>query len=325
MMRSYLHIVTLIILNFTADCGARVHMVYRPIGEKAHLTLKEHRNITTVKWRKDQSLIIIVENQKPVTRNPEKFNIHVSDNSLIIHNLTVNDSGQYRAESGQWEEEIIVYLLIVEEAVSKPVIDASLDHQSNSSSVCHILVKCSANGDSVTYDCDHQHCTQTNATSIRVNITINYTDNGVLECIASNRVSTKQTSISMSNTCSEKQQVQTKQINYILVLIIIISCTVVFGVLMICAIKLFYNNRKKEQNEGTYQEDKCVNTVYSEVGKPLRTETLADSSAAQNATATVYNVPTMYQCLFSRSGADVCCTVVQLSSLSAGERLNYRD
>ncbi|KAB5579083.1 hypothetical protein PHYPO_G00190650 [Pangasianodon hypophthalmus] len=290
-MRSYLHIVAFIILNFTADCGARIHVVYKSIGEKAHLTLKEDRNITTVKWRKDQSPIAIVENQKQVTRYPEKFHIHVSDNSLFIHNLTVNDSGQYRAETGQWEEEIIIYHLIVQEAVSTPVIDASLNHQSNSSSVCHILVKCSADGDSVTYDCDHQHCTQTNATSIRLTITINYTNNGVLECIASNRVSTKRTSISMSNTCSEKQPVQTKQINYILVLIIIISCTVVFGVLMICAIKLFYNNRKKEQNEGTYQEDKGINTVYSVVRKQPRTETPADSGPAENATATVYDVP----------------------------------
>ncbi|GAA6088787.1 T-lymphocyte surface antigen Ly-9-like [Tachysurus ichikawai] len=198
-MRSYLHIVTFIILNFTADCGARVHVVYKSIGEKAHLTLKDHRNITTIKWRKDFDLIAILENKKPDTKYPEKYHIHVSDNSLFIHNLTVNDTGDYKAQIGQWEEDVIQYKLIVQEAVSKPVI--TLDHQINTSSVCHILVKCSADGDSVMYNCDHQHCTLTNATSNTVNLTVSYTDTEVLECTASNHVSTKQTSIHKINAC----------------------------------------------------------------------------------------------------------------------------
>ncbi|XP_060781598.1 uncharacterized protein LOC132889284 [Neoarius graeffei] len=288
-MKSYLHIVSFIILNFIADCGAQAHVVHKSVGEKAYLTLKGHWNITTVRWRKNHNLIATIENQKPSIKHPEKFHIHVSDNSLVIYNLTVNDSGFYQAQAGQWEEEISQYTLIVHEAISKPVISTNLE--SNSSSVCHILVKCSADGDSVTYDCDHQHCTQTNGTSTRVNITVNYIDNGVLECIASNRVSTKRTSITISNTCSEKTPVPNEPINAILVLITIISCTVVFCVLIICMIKLFYNTRKKVQNEGTYQDDKAVNTVYSVVHKHPRTETPADSSAAQNASTTVYDVP----------------------------------
>ncbi|XP_060781631.1 uncharacterized protein LOC132889292 isoform X2 [Neoarius graeffei] len=291
MMRCYLHIVTLIFLNFTADCGAWAHVVHKSVGEKAYLTLKGHWNITTVRWRKNHHLIATIENQKPSIKHPEKFHIHVSDNSLVIYNLTVNDSGFYQAQAGQWEEEISQYTLIVHEAVSKPVIN--LDHQSNSSSVCHILVKCSADGDSVTYDCDHQHCTQTNGTSTRVNIAVNYTDNGMLECIASNRVSTKRTSITISNTCSEKPPVPNKTINYILVLIIIISWTVAFGVLIICVIKLFYNTRKKKQNKRTDQEAEGVSTLYRELEKPLQTGTLTDRSAAQNSPTTVYDVPPM--------------------------------
>ncbi|KAM9500194.1 uncharacterized protein Hap1MRO34_012449 isoform 2-T4 [Clarias gariepinus] len=291
-MRSYLHIVTFLVLNFTADCEARGHVVYKSVGVTAHLTLKENWNITSVKWRKDLRLIATVENKKPDTKDQKKFHLHTSDNSLFIHNLTVNDSGDYVAQTGQWEEEVIKYNLIVQEAVSKPIMDTVIDHQLNSSSDCHILVKCSADGESVTYDCNHQHCTLTNATSIRVNITINYTDtNGMLKCTASNRVSTKQTSIPINNTCSEKQPVPTTTISYILVLIIIISCTVVFGVLMTCILKLFYNFKKKQQKGGTYQDDKGVNTVYSVVRKPPRTETSADTSTAQNAATTVYDVP----------------------------------
>lgn len=96
------------------DCGARVHVVYKSIGETAHLTLKEQWNITAVKWRKDHHLIATVENKKPVIRNPEKFHIHASDSSLFIHNLTVSDSGYYKAQTGQWEEDLITYNLIVQ-------------------------------------------------------------------------------------------------------------------------------------------------------------------------------------------------------------------
>ncbi|KAF5891212.1 SLAM family member 5-like, partial [Clarias magur] len=273
-------------------CGARVYVVYKSVGDKAHLTLKEDWNITTVKWRKNLILIATIENKNKDTKHPEKIHIHIADNSLFIHNLTVNDSGDYVAQTGQWEEEVIKYNLIVQEAVSKPIMDTPLDHQSNSSSACQILVKCSADGETVMYDCNHQHCTLINATSTRVNITINYTDtNGMLECTASNRVSTKRTSIPINNTCSEKQPVLTTTISYMLVLIIIISCTVVFGVVMIGILKLVYNFKKKQQKGGTYQDDKGVNTVYSVVRKPQRTETSADSSTAQTAATTVYDVP----------------------------------
>ncbi|KAF5891211.1 SLAM family member 5-like, partial [Clarias magur] len=181
-------------------CGVLVHVVYKSVGHKAHLTLEEHWNITTVKWRKDLILIATIENQTPDTKHPEKIHIRVSDKSLIIHNLMVNDSGEYVAQTGQWEEEVIKYRLNVQEAVSKPTIHADIDWQSNSSSVCHILAKCSADGESVTYDCKYQHCARTNATLTGVNMTITYTDDGMLECTASNRVSMKRTSIPVNNT-----------------------------------------------------------------------------------------------------------------------------
>ncbi|KAK3567981.1 hypothetical protein QTP86_027763 [Hemibagrus guttatus] len=291
-MRSYLHIVTFIILNFTADCGARVHVVYKSIGEKAHLTLKEHRNITTVKWRKDHNLIAAVDNKKPAIKNPAKFHIRASDNSLFIYNLTVNDSGYYKAETGLWEEEIITYNLTVQEAVSIPKIDFKHQHWLNSSSDCHILVKCSADGDSVTYDCDPQHCTLTNVTSTRVNFTVNYTtDTGVLECTASNRVSTKKTSQHMIKACLEKVPAPSSSVNYIFILIILICGAVVLVVLLFCFIKYLNNSRKKEQNAGTYQDDKDVNTVYSVVCKQPSTETPADSIDAENAVTSIYDVP----------------------------------
>ncbi|XP_060731028.1 SLAM family member 7-like [Tachysurus vachellii] len=236
-MRSYLHIVTFIILNFTADCGALVHVVYKSIGEKAHLTLKDHQNITTVKWRKDRKLIAFVENKKPSTKCPKKYHIHVSDNSLFIHNLTVNDSGYYKAQTGQWEEDAIKYILTVQEAVSKPVI--TVDHQINTSSVCHILVTCSADGDSVMYNCDHQQCTLTNATSNTVNLTVSYTDTEVLECTASNYVSTKQTSIHKINACPEKSLLTTT--------IIFIISIAVFAVLMICIIFFTIPERRRKK------------------------------------------------------------------------------
>lgn len=291
-MKSYLHIITLIILNFTAGCEARVHEIYKSIGDKAHLTFKEHRNVTAVKWRKDNYLIATVENKKPDTRNPGKYHIHASDNSLFIHNLTVNDSGDYEAQTGQWETQVIQYKLIVQEAVSIPVIEAKPKHRSNSSFVCDILVKCSADGDSVMYDCDHQLCTWINATSTRVNLTVNYTDNEVLECTASNRVSTKQTSIRTINTCLEKQSASATSYNGTLILISI-CCTALIVLFIICFITIYSNANKKKQNKEPFQEDKSVNTVYNVVCKKPRTETPADSSAAQNAATSVYDVPSI--------------------------------
>ncbi|KAG7330481.1 hypothetical protein KOW79_006703 [Hemibagrus wyckioides] len=242
-MRSYLHIVTFIILNFIADCGARVHVVYQSIGETAHLTLKEHWNITAVKWRKNHNLIATVEKKKPVIKHPEKFHIHASDSSLFIHNLTVSDSGYYKAQTGQWEEDLIIYSLIVQEAVSKPVINL----QSNSSSVCHILVKCSADGDTVMYICDPHQCTLTNATSTMVNMTVSYTDTGVFECTASNRVSTKKTSVHMMNSCPEKLAPTTTAT------IICIISIALFAVLMIWIIFFTIPGRKRKKQVRTPQ------------------------------------------------------------------------
>lgn len=103
------------LISFPAsECGAQIHVVYKSIGEKAHLTLKEQRNITQVKWRKDHALIATVEDQKSNTKHPEKFHIHATDKSLFIKNLTVKDSGRYHAQTGQWEEVIIQYNLIVQ-------------------------------------------------------------------------------------------------------------------------------------------------------------------------------------------------------------------
>ncbi|KAK3546600.1 hypothetical protein QTP70_030480 [Hemibagrus guttatus] len=257
-MRSYLHIVTFIILNFTADCGARVHVVYKSIGEKAHLTLKEHRNITTVKWRKDHNLIAAVDNKKPAIKNPAKFHIRASDNSLFIYNLTVNDSGYYKAETGLWEEEIITYNLTVQEAVSIPKIDFKHQHWLNSSSDCHILVKCSADGDSVTYDCDPP-------------------------ALHSDKCHIHQG--------LEKVPAPSSSVDYIFILIILICGAVVLVVLLFCFIKYLNNSRKKEQNAGTYQDDKDVNTVYSVVCKQPSTETPADSIDAENAVTSIYDVP----------------------------------
>ncbi|XP_027034027.2 T-lymphocyte surface antigen Ly-9-like [Tachysurus fulvidraco] len=240
-MKSYLHIVAFIILNFSTDCGAWVHVVYKSIGEIAHLTLKDPPNISTIKWRKDSNLIAIVENKRQSTKFTKKYHIHVSDNSLFIHNLTLEDSGYYKAQTGQWEEDVIQYKLIVQEAVSKPVI--TVNHQINNSSVCYILVTCSADGDSVMYNCDHQHCTLTNATSNTVNLTVSYTEAEVLECTASNRVSTKQTSIHKINTCPEKSLLTTT--------IIFIISIAVFAVLLICIIFFTIPERRRNKNRET--------------------------------------------------------------------------
>ncbi|XP_036452765.1 uncharacterized protein LOC118825988 [Colossoma macropomum] len=182
--------------------GARMHGIhqqYELLGGTVYLSLGEERS-TQIKWKKDREVIAMVDREWSATRFQDKFIVNASDGSLIIKNVTERDSGRYQALLGKWEENIVEFHLIVLEAVSEPIIGSVL-HRSDSLT-CNFSVQCSAGGDSVTYDCSLQHCAPSNISLTRVEITIAI-DNGLVECTASNRVSTKKSLRQINDTCSE--------------------------------------------------------------------------------------------------------------------------
>ncbi|KAL6491241.1 hypothetical protein MHYP_G00015860 [Metynnis hypsauchen] len=176
-----------------------IHQQYELLGGTVQLSLGEQRSIK-IKWKKDDFVVAVVERGRSRTKSEDKFIVNASDGSLIIKNVTERDSGRYEAVLGEWEEEIVEIHLIVLEAVSEPIIGSIL-HQSDSFT-CNISVVCSADGDSVTYDCSLQHCTPSNISLTRVEITIAI-ENGLVECTASNRVSTKKSLQQINDACSK--------------------------------------------------------------------------------------------------------------------------
>ncbi|KAL7875676.1 hypothetical protein AOLI_G00106390 [Acnodon oligacanthus] len=281
-------IIIFIIMNFTAVNGARAHKVYELVGKTAHLSLGKQLNQNQIKWKKNDEVIGILDTYKqlPLLKSDSlinKFNISATNASLIIYNVTKKDSGHYKAIIGVWEDEITEYHLIVEEAVSEPIIDTDLIQLNSSYDDCRILVKCSADGDSMIYDCDSQICTRTNSSLTKVNITVAVTGDGILECTASNHVSTEKNSIPLSNTCSEKYSPVEDKSNLSMVLAIVVACGL-GGILLFCSLIIgFCYSRKKLQNEGTFQAED-ISTIYSVVCKP-------QSPTEGNSATTVYDVP----------------------------------
>ncbi|XP_072543436.1 CD48 antigen-like isoform X2 [Salminus brasiliensis] len=264
--------------------GAQIREVskqYALVGSTVHLSLGKHRqNLIHIRWKKENLLIA----KDKSTLNPDfqgKFALNLTDGSLFIKNVTKNDSNCYEAIIGEWEAESWKFHLIVEGMVSEPIIDTDRDETAlNSTTDCRISVKCSADGDSVMYDCDLQICSLSKTSLSRVNITVAVNDQGNVECTASNHVSSQRNSIALSNTCSEKQSHEEEKTNFSPVLTILIACGL--GGILLVGVLAIHFCRKELQNVSNQEGN--TTTLYGVVHKP---QTSTDNSAANNA-ATVY-------------------------------------
>ncbi|KAG9274580.1 hypothetical protein AMEX_G11513 [Astyanax mexicanus] len=259
---------------------------YALLGSTVSLSLQGHtQDLTDIKWRKGKLLVANSKSVRP--KFIQKFHLNATDSSLIIKNLTMNDSDHYRAEAGEWEKAILDYHLIVERMVSKPIIETNRNQTAvNSTDDCQISVKCSVDDESVMYVCENRSCTssQTQTQQTKVNITVAVTDSRTVECTASNHVSTMKTSLAIGDTCSEKIPAENKS-SFSLYLAILIGCVIV-GIIVVC-LPVIVISRKKPQQKDSHPEAE-ITTVYSVVNKP-RIST--DTSAVNETASTVYDVP----------------------------------
>ncbi|XP_076829377.1 uncharacterized protein LOC143475401 isoform X2 [Brachyhypopomus gauderio] len=287
-MRSLLYTLTFIVMNFTADCVDTCPWVerYEISGSTVHLSLGRQLNMTQLKWRKANELIAKIENQNPSIRIKEKYILEVSNGSLTILNVSEDDSGEYKAENGQWEIPVIGYRMIVQAAVSDPIITTRPLHLNLTAVVCHVLVNCSADGETAMYHCDLQHCTQISSLPVRVNITVTASNDGKVECVVSNRVSTKTRSSTLTTTCQEKEETSVSTSESSLILLVLV-CPLILGILGVFLLLKVYCSRKKPQIRNMYA-DSDISTVYSVVHKRC---VPTDNAAASCPTTTVYDVP----------------------------------
>ncbi|KAI4901135.1 hypothetical protein NFI96_030390 [Prochilodus magdalenae] len=283
-MRCSLHIITVvfIIANFTAAQKQQ----YELVGRTVQLSLGNHQqNLTHLKWKKDKIVIAVIDKASLIVKNPEVYNVDVTNGSLFIKNVTRQNSGFYEAIIDLFEEQTTKYHLTVEEPVLRPVIYTDILQLNFSTNVCRISVTCSAKDDAVMYDCNFQICRIANTSLTKHNITVSLTHSGLVECTASNHVSTNKTAIHVIHPClARKDGPVLHHSNALVVLAIAISCGLV-GILAVCLIIVrWYYSRKRFQNEEKLQE--CdITTIYSEVCKPQAPK---DNNSAAT---TVYDVP----------------------------------
>ncbi|XP_036418001.1 SLAM family member 5 [Colossoma macropomum] len=287
-MHCSLHIIIIVFIIMSFTAAHVVHQHYELVGKTVHLSLGKQRP-NQMRWKKDADLIAVVNEQNPDVRFTEKFSVNATDGSLIIKNVTESDSGRYQALCGKWEDEITEFHLTVEEAVSEPVIDTYILQLNSSTRLCLISVKCSVDGDSMMYDCDFKTCTQdlqTNTSLTKVNITVAVRNNEKVECTASNHVSTKTSSIHLSDTCSKNYSSVEDQSQILLGWPVLIACGLGCLLLVCFLITAYLYSRKKQQNKGTLQEE-GISTIYSVVRKP-------QSPTESNLATTVYDVPSKF-------------------------------
>ncbi|XP_041926924.1 uncharacterized protein si:ch1073-220m6.1 [Alosa sapidissima] len=128
--------------------------------------------------------------------------------SIQLNNLTDNDSGVYIGykHEDQWTEVAVVsYKLVIQDAVSTPVIKISpiqpLDNTSGQN--CSFNVNCSSSKSWASYSCDENGCTYLQS-SLSAKDNINITSaNGHVKCNASNPVSTEMSSQQFPKDCGK--------------------------------------------------------------------------------------------------------------------------
>ncbi|XP_051575193.1 uncharacterized protein si:ch1073-220m6.1 [Myxocyprinus asiaticus] len=289
--------------SFTQDFGADcLKNRYGLKGTSIHLSFSQKNQShqqTQVKWRRfnREEALACPDGVAPNYRNRMEYNL--SDGSLTIKNLQENDSGKYEALLGFWEEEILAaYTLIVEPAVSEPLIEVSQDDNNTSAGLCRATVNCSADGSWATYDCDQSLCTRTHGSLASINITVTALGSREVQCQANNHVSRNHSEI-LNIMCLEKQESELRSPPGLVFWIVLTICVgVVLGFLLglvIVLVKKINSTKIHPQCivaviDGTVSEQ-GPGTKYSTVHKPNTSHTHTANNADKNIEGTIYDTP----------------------------------
>eukprot|EP00063_Salmo_salar_P037209 XP_014012044.1 PREDICTED: uncharacterized protein LOC106578023 isoform X3 [Salmo salar] len=184
---------------------ADVHPIdkYGLKGGAACLAVREnpHQEMA-MKWMTDDNVIVVSEEVSPEYK--ERVDYNSTDHSLCLRKLEQTDTGIYIAYNVEkWKEtQMVKYNLMVQEAVSIPVMEVVSLSSNYSGGMCDVTVNCSVPGVWVLSVCDGGQCTlsQQSLSHTRVNIIIS-NDNGTIQCTGKNNFSAETNSQRMEDIC----------------------------------------------------------------------------------------------------------------------------
>ncbi|XP_031647718.1 uncharacterized protein LOC109906400 isoform X2 [Oncorhynchus kisutch] len=266
----------IILLGTITGTRADVHPIdkYGLKGGAVCLTVRENPlQEMAMKWMTDSNVIAVKEKVSP--RYKERVDYNSTDHSLCLRKLEQTDTGIYIAYNVEiWKEtQMVKYNLMVQEAVSIPVMEVVSLSSNYSDGMCDVTVNCSVTGVWVLSVCDGGQCTlsQQSLSHTRVNIIIS-NDNGTIQCTGKNNFSAETNSQRMEDICKgeKKGRASTLPVGTIMgsVTALVFFVGVLFGVGYIILTRRRQSPKDQQSMQVLWLRE--VQLPYQEVIQPYR-------------------------------------------------------